>query len=194
MSQNNIIPAFVEIIEEQTRKQIERTIWADSEYSQIEGLKNDYSGRAGELLAASICENLGISYVYVEDQVNQNDGTYDIIINECRVEVKTARVGNDGKTWQHESMRDHGCDYFLFIDIDPSALFLTIFSANFDFSKKHPVFGRTPHLRKESNGTYKLDFGPATLRKGIEAGLTLRIDASTTNAEIKKFFEDHIRK
>jgi hypothetical protein len=194
MSQNKIISAFVEIIKEQNRKQIEKTLWANSQYSQIESLKNDYSGRAGELLAASICENLGINYVYVEDEVNQNDGTYDIIINGRKVEVKTARVGNDGKTWQHESLRDYGCDYFLFIDIDPNALFLSIFSSNFDFSEKHPVFGRTPHLRKESTGTYKFDFGPATLRKGIEAGLTLRVDASTTDTEIKKFFEDHIGK
>jgi hypothetical protein len=130
MSQNKIISAFVEIIKEQNRKQIEKTLWANSQYSQIESLKNDYSGRAGELLAASICENLGINYVYVEDEVNQNDGTYDIIING----------------------------------------------------------------RKESTGTYKFDFGPATLRKGIEAGLTLRVDASTTDTEIKKFFEDHIGK
>ena len=192
MLNNNAISIFSDTITEQKQKQTEASLWDDSVFEDIDTLKNDYSGKAGELFAAKLCKQYGIPYEYDEDVVNQDDGTYDIIIKNKLVEIKTARVGNDGRSWQHESLRDYGCDYFLFIDVDPGAVYLSIFPAKFDFKKPHPVFGRRPHVRKGSNSIYKFDFGPSSHRKGVAKGLTLKIDASTSDKEIRKFIDSKV--
>ena len=192
MFNNNAISIFSNTIIEQKEKQTEASLWDDSVFEEMDTLKNDYSGKAGELFAARICKQYGISYDYSEDDVNQEDGTYDITIKNKLVEIKTARVGNCGRNWQHESLRDYGSDYFMFIDVAPSAVYLSIFPSDFDFSKQHPIFGRKPHKRKGSDGIYKLDFGPTSHTKGIKNGLTLKIDASTSDLEIKNFINKQI--
>jgi len=189
---NTAISIFANTITEQKNKQTQSSLWGGSIFEDIDTLKNDYSGKAGELLALRLCEAYNIDHDYDEDIVNQDDGTYDITIKEKLVEVKTARVGSDGATWQHESLRDHGCDYFWFTDVVPDGYYLSIFPAGFNFKQKHPVFGRTPHLRKETGGTYKFDFGPASLKKGESAGWTLFVDANTTDKEIKNFINQRI--
>jgi hypothetical protein len=192
MFNNNAISIFSDTITEQKQKQSEASLWDDSVFEDMDTLKNDYSGKAGELFAARLCKQYGIPYVYDEDVVNQEDGTYDITIKNKLVEIKTARVGNCGKNWQHESLRDHGSDYFMFIDVAPTAVYLSIFSSKFDFTKQHPVFGRTPHMRKGSDGIFKLDFGPKSLLKGIKKGLTLKIDSNTVDKTIKEFIKNRI--
>ena len=193
MFNNNAISIFSDTITEQKQKQTEASLWDDSVFEEMDTLKNDYSGKAGELFAARLCHQYGIPYVYDEDVVNQEDGTYDITIKNKLIEIKTARVGNCGKNWQHESLRDHGSDYFMFIDVDPTAVYLSIFSSKFDFSKRHPVFGRTPHRRKGSDGIFKLDFGPSSLKKGVEKGLTLKIDSTTSDEEIQNFVDNRVK-
>ena len=180
------VDIMLSVLEEQINRQTENSLWGDSDFKLAELLKNDYSGKAGEVYIARLCDQLGIENLYVEDEINQNDGTYDIVINNKRVEIKTARLGTSG-SWQHESLRDYGSDYFLFLDIAPDGLYLSIFESNFDFSKRHPVFGRTPHLRKETGGTYKFDFGNASHKKGLESGYTLLINGHTSDFEIKNF-------
>jgi hypothetical protein len=55
-------------------------------------LKNDYSGKVGELFLEKICKTHKIPHIFKED-INSKDGTYDIIIDGKKVEVKTARLG-----------------------------------------------------------------------------------------------------
>ena len=184
---------FAEIITEEKQKQVESSRWGNSIFEEIDELKNDYSGRAGEVWVHELCNHLGIDNQYNADEVNQEDGTYDITIKIKTTEVKTARVGTKEDNWQHESLRDHGCDFFWFNDVVPEGVYVTIIPANFDFTKKHPILGRTPHLRKETGGTYKLDFGRATLRRGLAAGVTKFIDENTTDEEIKNFIDGRIK-
>ena len=192
INNNNTISIFAKTITEQKNKQLEASIWDDSVFEDVDTLKNDYSGKAGELFAKQLCEEHDLAYVYDEDIVDQADGTYDITIKGKLIEIKTARVANTGNNWQHESLRDYGSDYFMFIDISPSAVFLSIFSSKFDFSKKHPIFGRTPHKRKGSDGIYKFDFGSKQHAAGIKSGLTLKIDNKTTDKEVKDFLDKRI--
>jgi len=187
MKMNNGTRILVDVIAEQKQKQAEATLWGGSTYEEIDGLKCDHSGCAGEKLTHRLCNQLGIPNEYDENVVNQDDGTYDVIVKGRLVEVKTARVGSDGDSWQHESLRDHGCDYFWFNDILPNGYFITIIPSNFNFQQKHPILGRTPHLRKETSGTYKFDFGRITLKKGIDAGVTIFVDNNTDDKEIRDF-------
>ena len=187
MINNNAISIFSSTITEQKQKQQEASIWDDSVFEDVDSLKNDYSGKAGELFASRLCKHFGIDYNYNEDEVGQDDGTYDITINGKKIEVKTARVSNTGDNWQHESLRDYGSDFFMFIDLDPEGFYLSIFPSTFDFSKRHPTFGRKPHQRKGSEGIYKFDFGKPSLQKGISAGLTIRVDGDTEDSAIKEF-------
>ncbi len=184
---------FAEIITEEKQKQVDSSRWGNSTFEEIDELKNDHSGRAGEKWVHEMCEFLNVPNEYNEDEVNQDNGTYDIGIKSRLVEVKTARVGNKEDNWQHESLRDHGCDYFWFNDVVPEGVFVTIISSDFDFTKKHPILGRTPHLRKETGGTYKFDFGPATLKKGMKAGVTMFIDSATSDLDIKQFINNRIK-
>jgi len=190
---NTAIEMFASVIAEQQKKQAESVWWDQGHYSSIDTLKPDYSGKAGELLAKSLCEKLGIEYNYDEDIVDQDDGTYDITIKGSLVEVKTARVGCHGDNFQHESLRDYGCDHFMFIDVTPHNFYLSIFPASFNFTEKHPVFGRTPHRRKGSDGIYKFDFSLATLKKGIAAGVTLLINDDTSDDDIRTFINERIQ-
>jgi hypothetical protein len=192
MITNNTISIFSKTVKEQKSKQQEASIWDDSVFEDIDTLKNDYSGKAGELFAKQLCEQHDLAHVYDEDIVNQEDGTYDIAIKGKLIEIKTARVANTGNNWQHESLRDYGSDYFMFIDISPDSIYLSIFSSKFDFSKKHPIFGRTPHKRKGSDGIYKFDFSSKQHAVGIKNGLTLKIDKSTTDKEVKDFLDKRI--
>lgn len=192
MITNNTISIFSKTIQEQKEKQQEASIWVNSTFEDADVLKNDYCGKVGELFAKQLCEQHNLEHVYDEDIVNQEDGTYDITIKGKLVEIKTARVANTGNNWQHESLRDYGCDYFMFIDISPDCIHLSIFSSKFDFSKKHPVFGRTPHKRKGSDGIYKFDFGSRQHVVGIKNGLTLKIDSNTTDKEVKDFLDKRI--
>ena len=190
---NTAIETFTNIITEQQNKQARGGMWSKGHYSSIDTLKPDYSGKAGELLAKSLCEKLGIDYDYDEDTVDQDDGTYDITIKGFLVEIKTARIGGHGDNFQHESLRDYGCDYFMFIDVTPNNFYLSIFPSDFSFTEKHPIFGRTPHRRKGSAGIYKLDFGLGTLERGIKTGVTLKVDDDTTDDDIKDFINERLQ-
>ena len=178
-------------IQEQYAKQQADNVWSGKKYEKINELKNDYSGKVGELIAKKFCQKFKIPHNYEEDRID-DEATYDIVIKGKKVEVKTGRLGKHGG-FQHESLRDGGCDYFMFIDVLPSKLYLTVFSSNFNFSKRHPIIGRKPHLRKGTTNVYKFDFGNSTFRKAIASGICIEIDSNTKDSDIKKFLNKVIK-
>ena len=138
------------------QKQKANNTWSGSEFENAVTLKNDYSGKAGEIFIRDLCKQLKLEHLYDEDKIDEN-ATYDIIINRNKVEIKTARFGESSASFQHESLRSDGCDLYAFVDILPDTIYLSVFSSNFDYSKKHPIFKRTPHLRKGTSDVYKFD-------------------------------------
>mgnify|MGYP005831290467 FL=1 len=162
-----------QIILNMYEQQEKDNMWRGKPYELISLLKNDYSGRVGETLLAELCKMLNLSYVH-EDTRNNTLGTYDLMILNERIEGKTARLGKQG-AFQHENLREDGCEKFAFIDVMPDRYYLTIFDSDFDFTKKHPIIGRTPHLRKGADDMFKFDTSPATLQKCLEAGITCEV-------------------
>jgi len=164
--------------------------WTGSLFARINQLKPDHAGKVGELFVTRLCRMLGLECVYNEDINDQDDGTYDTVVNGKRVEIKTARLGKQGG-FQHESLRTEGCDYYMFLDIVSTHFYITV-CKKFDMSCKHPVFGRKPHLRKGASDVYKFDFGEAALSKGISAGITLKITNETSSETVANFMTQHI--
>lgn len=159
--------------------------WVGSPFAAINHLKPDHSGKVGELFVKRMCDGLGVSCVYNEDINDQDDGTYDVLLNGKRVEIKTARLGKQ-KGFQHESLRASGCDYYMFLDITAECFYVTV-CEKFDMSLQHAVLGRKPHLRKGASDVYKLDFGEANLLKGIAAGITLKVTNEVTMEQVAAF-------
>jgi hypothetical protein len=62
-------------------------------------------------------------------------------------------------------------------------------SSDFNINEKHPIFGIKPHIRKDSIGGYKFDLGATSLAKGIEAGITMKIDDRTPKEHVHNFIK-----
>lgn len=164
--------------------------WVGSPFAAINHLKPDHSGKVGELFVKRLCDGLGVACVYNEDINDQDDGTYDVLMNGKRVEIKTARLGKQ-KGFQHESLRAEGCDYYMFLDITADCFYVTV-CEKFDMSCQHPVLGRKPHLRKGASDVYKLDFSEANLHKGIAGGITLKVTNEVTMEELVAFLTSRV--
>lgn len=193
--QNSAFDLMRQSIKEQLDIQQAGERWGKSPFANIDRLKNDHSGKAGEVFMDKLCEQLKIPKVYDGDLI-ADDGHYDIIINEKLVEVKTAREGKTG-TFQHESLRNTGCDYWIFVDVTPSNIYITALKSsewNLHTSDKHPILEIGAHSRHSTTDQFKVDTRVSTsLTKGINAGITLKICKDTSLNDIKTFLNKHIK-
>jgi hypothetical protein len=115
---------FGKTISTQYKKQQEKNIWIDCNFELVDLLKNDHSGKVGENFLHYLCDCNNIDNQYVED-INSKDGVYDIKILNKKIEIKTARLSQCG-SFQHENLRNEGCDYYVFLDITPRCIYITI--------------------------------------------------------------------
>jgi hypothetical protein len=171
--------------ESQLAIQRAKSTWGLAPFTAMDELKPDYSGKVGERLLAEVCRVTGIDHVFVDDDKNSKDGTYDLVILGKKIEVKTARLGVQGG-FQHENLRDAGCDFHVFVDVKPAEFYVTVIP-KFDMKIKHPVLGRKPHLRKGTSDVYKFDFGEANLLKAVSNGMTLKVAPDTSVEMIGEF-------
>jgi len=183
-----MIEVFQGIIKENVENQAMGSPWVDQPFEEINDLKNDYSGKTGEVLIQTLCNTFGIPNVYDED-INSKDGTYDIVIKSKQDEIKTARISKCG-AFQHENLKNEGCDYYLFVDVMPDRYFITVLNARkFDLSTRNDVIGRTPHLRDKTTGVYKFDFSEKNIRSSISQGYSIEVTQHTNPDDIKVFLE-----
>jgi hypothetical protein len=180
---------FGKTISTQYKKQQEKNIWIDCDFELVDLLKNDHSGKVGENFLHYLCDCNNIDNQYVED-INSKDGVYDIKILNKKIEIKTARLSQCG-SFQHENLRNEGCDYYVFLDITPRCIYITILPS-FNLSEKCKVMNRTPHLRKGSSNIYKFDFDEKKILNAIELGYSIKITENTTMDEIGNFIRNKI--
>jgi hypothetical protein len=159
--------------------------WKDSPLEALNKLKIDSSGKVGELFVEMICKKSNIKCLYNGD-INSKDGTYDILINDKKVEIKTARLGKN-KSFQHEGLRSTGYDYLMFIDITPKHFYMTIVP-KFNLKEKSVIFNRKPHLRKGTSDVFKLDFNEKIIKENlIPKKFSLLICETTKLIELSDF-------
>lgn len=167
-------------------------LWGDSPFEKLTLLTNDERGKWGEKTVKYLIETY-TDYIVEWDEdknINQNNGIYDLIVesnqSKNRIEIKTATRGNSkNPNWQHENLiKEKKWDKLTFLDIDFFGFYLTIIGYDeINFDEKHPVFGRTPTLRKSQNDKYKFDFGMNQQRNGIKYGMTYFYDITNPNIE-----------
>ena len=170
------------------RIQNDKNIWKGSVFESLNDLKVDYSGKVGEVFVSKICKLGGIECTGTGD-VNSKDGTYDLLILNKKIEVKTARIG--GGKFQHENLKSDGCDYYLFLDITPGMIYITILP-RFDLSTTNEIIKTRPTLRKGTTDVYKWDFTEKHLSIFEKAGKSITILDSTILNEVSKFIKKNI--
>lgn len=90
----------------------------------------------------------------------QGDLPYDITAGSesYKIEVKTATIGSDGRSFQHERITKTGFDLLIFVDITPNEIYVTAIPKNLlnyqDMHHRHP------------SGEYKCDFTLNQLQSG----------------------------
>jgi len=193
--QNSAFDLMQQSIKEQLDIQLADERWGQSPFADIDRLKADHSGKAGEVFIDKLCDALKIPKVYDGDLI-ADDGHYDIIMNEKLVEIKTAREGKNG-TFQHENLRNTGCDYWLFVDVTPDNIYITVIKSsdwNLKGTDRHPILEIGAHSRLKTKDQFKVDTrASSSLVKGINAGITLKIGGSTSLEDIKSFLNKHIK-
>lgn len=174
-----------ETIKSENDKETKCNIWKNSKYGIVDTLKANNVGNVGEKLLNNLCEKLEIPCVYNgTSNKDAEDGTYDMTIKGKRIEVKTARKGQ-GRTFQHESLRNNGCDYYVFVEISPEYYELVIVP-KYDLDERSEVFGIKAHLRKGSDNVYKLTMTERAVSRAISNNYGLRIGKNTNICEIKE--------
>ncbi|MCF0180437.1 MAG: hypothetical protein HUJ97_09395, partial [Bacteroidales bacterium] len=130
-----------------------------------------------------------------EDKTNKNiktKGHYDFMVNNKRIEIKTAYRGKTN-TWQHENIyKKDVCDTNIFIDVDIDCIYLSVVYRNEIPFEYNSFFGnrKKATLRSGKIDGYKLDFSKVQIKLLMEKGRTLKINPNTTSdKDISKFLE-----
>lgn len=129
--------------------------WGGSIYENIKRmLELDERGDLGEHLIAESMKHRNHNVIYKRGLTGENID-YDIIIDDVRIEIKTATITiSKGKrtNFQHENIlrEQRTYDALLFIDITPDTIYLTAVN-------KPDVLWNKCHSRKYDN-YYKIDF------------------------------------
>lgn len=98
-----------------------------SKYLSVKNLNNDETGEVGELLLADIFSRNG-NKVEFDKAITAVGKDWDIVIDNIRIEVKTATIGSFAKTFQHEKFfQNRNYDAVVFLDFAPNELYVTIF-------------------------------------------------------------------
>lgn len=190
MNSNTIYGALYRIGAELHHQQQASNLWRDTPLSAINELKPDPAGKVGEELIKFICAQTGIPNESTGDK-NSKDGTYDQKIGADlkKVEIKTGRLG--GGKYQHETLKQSGYDYNMFIDLHPRGGHITILPP-FPMKEKNPITGTSPTLRKGTTDVYKWDFTDLHLKKLVAAGKSMPFDDTTPIEALGEFIRTSI--
>jgi len=185
---------FKNLIIEEIELESKNSIWKNSKFEEIQYLTIDRVGRIGEKAIYDVLKKQNKVELFWDGDCNtgQTDGTYDMLIDKKRFEIKTARLGKGGN-FQHEGIKQTGWDKLLFVDIAPNKIYLTIIDNSELFPlKRHDVFGIKPHLRRDKHN-HKFDLRISHLNKGIISKQTIELNSIDSNENlITNFILNHL--
>lgn len=183
-----------------TEKQ-KRDIWSDSEWKNINDLENDDVGSVGEQIIHDFCKKSQIDSDIDGSKTKQlGGGIGDGKIKGETCEIKTARLGSSGNSFQHELGEvPWKAKYMIFLDIAPKKMYITVFP-NFteEFYKKSgvdssnkcsPYFPTKSVTWRKQKGAFKLD---TSININEKNNYTFIIDSKTTDYSKFKSFIDKI--
>ena len=190
----------LDIIEKIYEQKIKRNIWGNSDWKHIADLENDDVGKCGEQIINKFCQMASIpSDIDGTKTKELGGGCGDGIINHKTVEIKTARLGSSGSSFQHElGEQPWNADFMLFLDISPDKMFITLFP-NFteEFYKKsgtecakcEPYFPTKSITWRKNKGAFKLD---TTMTINEKNKYTFTFDSTTTDFTTFQSFVNNI--
>jgi len=188
----SFIPFVIDIINSKYEEKSKRDIWEDSEWKYIAQLENDDVGKVGETIIDTICKKSNITSNIDGSKTKQiGGGNGDGIIKSRTCEIKTARLGSDERSFQHElGETPWKADYMIFLDIAPKKMYVTIFknftkdfyeSSGRDNSIKcKPIFPTKSITWRKKTGAFKLD---TTIKINNSNKNTFDFDVNTIDAE-----------
>jgi hypothetical protein len=178
-----------------------RDIWGDSKWKNISGLENDDVGGVGEEIIDSFCQKASIiSEIDGKKTKKVGGGIGDGKIKGRTCEIKTARLGCSGDSFQHELGEvPWKAEFMVFLDIEPNKMYITIFK-NFSekFYKKSgsdnsvkciPCFPTKSITWRKQKGAFKLD---TSIKINEKNKNTFKFDESVTDYSKFKTFVDSI--
>ena len=158
-----------DLINKKYEKKQKRDIWDDSNWKNISNLENDDVGGVGEEIINHFCQKAEIVSDIDGTKTKQvGGGIGDGKIKGKTCEIKTARQGSSGNSFQHELGEvPWKAEFMIFLDIAPDKMYITIFK-NFteDFYKKSgvdnsikcsPYFPTKSITWRKQKGAFKLD-------------------------------------
>lgn len=197
LEDNNYFDIATDLINKTHKKKQERNIWDTSRLKNIAELECDDVGKVGEEIISKICQKVNINSSINGTKTKQiGGGKGDGKINEKTVEIKTARLGSNGSSFQHELGEvPWKAEYMIFLDISPKKIYITIFP-NFseEFYKKsgsdssnkcNPYFPTKSITWRKQKGAFKLD---TTININEKNKYTFKINESSNDySEFKQF-------
>jgi hypothetical protein len=189
------------LINKKHEKKQKRNIWVDSKWKNISELENDDVGGVGEEIIDSLCQKAQIvSEIDGTKTKEVGGGEGDGKIKGRTCEIKTARLGSSGNSFQHELGEvPWKAEFMIFLDIAPKNMYITIFK-NFsqEFYKKSgtdnstkccPYFPTKSITWRKQKGAFKLD---TSININEKNKYTFCFDESTTDYSKFETFIDSI--
>ena len=191
---------LLKTLSDQYNKKKKRNIWEDSKYKYISELENDDVGKVGEFTIENWCKNASIDCDINGIKTKEHGGGIgDGTIKSKSVEIKTARLGSDLKSFQHElGEKPWLAEYMIFLDIAPNIIYITIFK---NFSEEHyknsgrdnkikcnPTFPTKSVCWRKLKGAFKLDTSISINEKNCIHGYpSFKINETTSLDSFREF-------
>ena len=175
-----------------------KDIWYNSKWKNISKMENDDVGCVGEEIINKFCKELSIiSDIDGNKTKKIGGGIGDGTIKGRTCEIKTARLGSSGISFQHELGEvPWKAEFMIFLDISPTRMYITIFK-NFseEFYKKSgidnsvkcdPYFPTKSITWRKQKGAFKLD---TSININEKNKYTFIINETTDFSEFKEFVD-----
>ncbi len=194
-SQDNMADIVKQIIDTKYEEVKKRNIWEGSNFENISKVENDDVGKIGEKIINDLCKLSDLHAEIDGIQTKQvGGGCGDGIICFKTVEIKTARLGSDEKSFQHELGEvPWNAEYMIFLDISPNKIYITIFknftqefyeeSGKNNSIKCEPCFPTKSITWRKLKGAFKLDTTMTINEKNVKNKNTYVIENDNLNME-----------
>lgn len=183
----------------ETQKEIKMAVspWAGSVFEDMISFSVDKRGELGEKWFSAWINKSNIEIQEdITTQTVKENGHYDMLANEKRLEIKTAYKGSSN-SWQHENIyRENKCDLNFFLDIDYDCIYLSMVKREEIPFEYNDFFGarKRATLRAGKTDGYKFDFSKTQINLLKKKNRLLKIDPEkTTEKDIVDFLERMLR-
>lgn len=124
-SKNSVAKHLQAVIDEMISQRKDKHGWDEGTFSKILDVAPDQRGEIGERFIENALKEAGIKDVTRTGKLDRTKKQWDIKTADIAIEVKTATLGRNANTFQHENIeKDRKYDAIVFVDIAPNAVYV----------------------------------------------------------------------